>query len=279
MPPFFGCPNCRHCCPTGTDLAEGMVYRGAIAVSKRVGLMKKILLAGTALLSVLSSAALAADMRPAARAPIYTKAPMMAPAYSWTGCYIGGNVGGLWAKKDWSITGTGVGQSSVSINSGLGGGQVGCNYQVSTWVFGIQGDYDWTNANGTAADASFGGAVTDQTNIKSLASVTGRVGYTWDRFMLYGKGGGAWVKDNYTASFGGLVSTASETRTGWTAGAGIEYAFTDWLTGFAEYDYYGFGTKSVTFAAFPIASSDIKQTISVAKAGINFKFNPFGGRY
>jgi outer membrane immunogenic protein len=143
-------------------------------------------------------------------------------------------------------------------------------------VFGIQGDYDWTNANGSAADPTFApDLATDATKIKSLASVTGRVGYAWDRFLGYVKGGGAWVKDEYTATDTtfGLVSTASETRAGWTIGGGGEYAFTDWLTGFVEYDFYDFGTKTNSFTgsagAFPIA---IKQTVSVAKAGLNFKF-------
>jgi outer membrane immunogenic protein len=232
--------------------------------------MKKILLAGTALLTLISGSAMAADMR-AAPAPVYTKAPMMAPPFTWTGCYIGGNAGGLWAKKDWTSLG-GVAESSVDISSWLAGGQVGCNYQVSAWVFGIQGDYDWSNASATATDALFL-ATTDQTKIKSLASVTGRVGYAWDRFLGYVKGGGAWEKDEYSVFTAALVSTASETRTGWTVGVGGEYAFTDWLTGFVEYDYYDFGTKSDAFSGtFGPVVANIKETKSVAKAGINFKF-------
>jgi outer membrane immunogenic protein len=238
--------------------------------------MKKMLLTATALFTLVSGSALAADMsRPKpGPAPVYTKAPMMAP-FTWTGCYIGGNGGGLFAKKDWTVTGTGFAQSSVNINSWVAGAQLGCNYQMGAVVLGLQGDYDWSNGSASATDASFipAGSVTDQTSIKSLASVTGRVGYAWDRFMLYGKGGGAWVKDNYTETAVGFASSASETRTGWTAGAGGEYAFTDWLTGFVEYDYYDFGTKSNTFAGTLAANvADIKQTVSVAKGGFNIKF-------
>jgi outer membrane immunogenic protein len=227
--------------------------------------MKKILLAGTALLTIASGSAMAADLSRPGPAPVYTKAPPMMPVFTWTGCYVGGNAGGLWAKKDW----TGGASSSVDISSWLAGAQVGCNYQVSAWVFGIQGDYDWTNASATAADA-FGG--TDQTNIKSLASVTGRVGYAWDRFLGYVKGGGAWEKDDYNIVDGRLFATASETRTGWTIGAGGEYAFTNWLTGFAEYDYYDFGTTTNTFTGNFTAAVNIKETKSVAKAGLNIKF-------
>jgi len=236
-------------------------------------MIKNILLAGTALATLVSGSAMAADLRPA-RAPIYTKAPMMAPAFSWTGCYVGGNAGGLWSNETWSLATTGAAQSTQDTSGGLAGGQIGCNYQVSTWVFGIQGDYDWANASGSAADAAFAGG-TDQSNVKSLASVTGRVGYTWDRFLGYVKGGGAWVRDDYSVSNAvGLASSASETRNGWTLGVGGEYAFTDWLSGFAEYDYYDFGTTSNTFTGLlGTGTSSIKQTVSVAKGGINFKFN------
>jgi outer membrane immunogenic protein len=235
-------------------------------------MIKNILLAGTALATLVSGSAMAADLRPA-RAPIYTKAPM-APAFSWTGCYVGGNAGGLWSNETWSVATTGAAQSTQNITGGLAGGQIGCNYQVSTWVFGIQGDYDWANASGSTADAAFVGA-TDQSNVNSLASVTGRVGYAWDRFLGYVKGGGAWVKDGYSVTTAaGLVASAGETRNGWTLGVGGEYAFTDWLSGFAEYDYYNFGTTTDTFVGtVGTATSNIKQNVSVAKAGVNFKFS------
>jgi outer membrane immunogenic protein len=233
-------------------------------LKKGVVLMKKMLLTGTALLTVVSGSAMAADLSRPAPAPVYTKAPPMMPAFTWTGCYIGGNAGGLWAKKDWS----GNANSSSSPNSWLAGGQVGCNYQISTWVFGIQGDYDWTNASASGTDTVF--AETDQSKIKSLASVTGRLGYAWDRFLIYGKGGGAWEQDDYTITGAAFVATASETRTGWTVGGGGEYAFTNWLTGFVEYDFYDFGTKSDSFAV--VGTVNIKETKSVAKAGLNFKF-------
>jgi outer membrane immunogenic protein len=237
--------------------------------------MKRQLIAGFTLGILAVVPAMAADMRPA-RAPVYTKAPMMAAAFSWTGCYIGGNVGGLWAKKDWSDAG--FAESSQDISSWLAGAQVGCNYQVSTWVFGIQGDYDWTNATGTATD-NFNLALTDHSQVNALASVTGRVGYAWDRFLGYVKGGAAWEKDNYDLTGGGLAFTASETRTGWTIGVGGEYAFTDWLTGFAEYNYYDFGTKTNAFTDAVVGTEliDIKERKSVAKVGLNIKFGGPGG--
>jgi outer membrane immunogenic protein len=111
--------------------------------------------------------------------------------------------------------------------------------------------------------------------------VTGRVGYAWDRFLAYVKGGVAWERDNYdfSATFNGVQffgANASQTRTGWTVGVGGEYAFTDYLTGFVEGDYYDFGTVSTNFTTFPVVFTfpiDIKERKFVAKAGFNWKFN------
>jgi outer membrane immunogenic protein len=245
--------------------------------------MKKMLLAGTALVVLVSGSAMAADLsRPPPAAPVYTKAPPMMPLFSWTGCYVGGNGGGVWAQKTLTSTvafgnfAVGSAEGTLNINGGVAGGQVGCNYQVSSWVFGVQGDFDWSSASTSVLDPVFG--TTDSVKIKSLASVTGRVGYAVDRFLAYVKGGGAWETDDYTATLAGLSATVSDTRTGWTLGGGGEYAFTDWLTGFVEYDYYGFGTKTESFAGnlgggLPVALAvSVKETKSVAKAGLNFKF-------
>jgi outer membrane immunogenic protein len=238
--------------------------------------MKNVLLTGTAFLLIASGSAMAADLSrpPPVAAPVY-KAPPIAPVFTWTGCYIGGNAGGLFANKDWTDTVSGVAESSASVSSWLAGGQVGCNYQIGAAVLGLQADYDWSNGSASGSD-TFNTPFTDQSTVKALASITGRVGYAWDRFLPYVKGGGAWVKDDYTITRAtdGLADTASETRTGWTLGAGAEYAFTNWLTGFAEYDYYNFGTKTNTLSGpiIPSFSVDVKQTVSVAKAGLNFKF-------
>ncbi|HEY6258170.1 MAG TPA: outer membrane beta-barrel protein [Xanthobacteraceae bacterium] len=248
--------------------------------------MKKLLLTTTTLLMVVSGSAMAADLsRPPPAAPVYTKAPMMAPLFTWTGCYVGGNGGGVWARKTLttasavSVNGvpfaTGASEGSLDINGGVAGGQVGCNYQMGTWVIGAQGDFDWSSAKSSVTDTVFG--TSDSVKIKSLASVTGRVGYAWDRFLLYAKGGGAWETDDYSATSAFTSLTVSDTRTGWTVGGGGEYAFTDWLTGFVEYDYYDFGTKTETFAGTlgPIVGTvavSVKETKSVAKAGLNFKF-------
>src|SRR6266849_6239361 len=201
--------------------------------------MKKLLLAGLAVTALFGGSAGAADLaRPAP--PVYVPPHPVIAYFTWTGCYVGANVGGLWANTNWNDQFLGSFGSNTA-SGAVGGLQAGCNYQVGGWVFGLQGDYDWTNANSNIANpfAVAGFVLTDQSQIKSLASVTGRAGYAWDRFLGYVKGGGAWVQGNYNVQVGGInVATASATQSGWTVGVGGEYAFLNWLTGFIEYDYY-----------------------------------------
>ena len=245
--------------------------------------MKKALLASVAGVALLNGWANAADL--ARPGPIYRPAvvPVVVQVYNWTGCYVGGNVGGIWAMSDWNDAVLGD-FGSGSATGALGGLQTGCNYQFSNsgWVVGIQGDYDWTNASNNNPVPLFP-AVTDQTNIRSLASITGRVGYAfWDRFLGYVKAGGAWEQGDFSFQVGtSPVATASARQGGWTVGIGGEYAFLNWLTGFVEYDYYRFsnvnpGPLVCTVAVCGFAANDVGITtnVNVLKAGLNFKFSP-----
>jgi outer membrane immunogenic protein len=259
-------------------------------------MMKKLSLAAAAVSILFTGAALAADLP----ARTYTKAPAPMPVavFTWTGCFVGGNAGGLWAQKGWrvapgdpsiGVAGIAVGSpfGSQDVNSWLGGAQVGCDYQFAgNWVVGIQADYDWSNGSGRAVDLvnnAFFAATgwRDESRIQSLGSVTGRVGYAWDRFLGYVKGGYAWERDNYSIiNPTNIVSaSASETRGGWTVGIGGEYAFTNMISAFVEYDYYDFGTRTnrmltPTNILFDVV--DIRETKSVVKAGVNFRWGPGG---
>ena len=241
--------------------------------------MRKFLL-GTALLMVLVSPAIAADMR----TPVYKVPPPVVPVWSWTGCYVGGHAGGLWAEqKEWIVRTPGgdfFGQSlgGHDADSWVGGVQAGCHYQFAGgFVIGIQGDYAWTDGEGSHDSARELG-VAYHSKVKSLATATGRLGYAWDRFLGYVKGGGAWERDDYWATtiVVGTAYTARETRSGWTIGVGGEYAFTNFLSGFVEYNYYDFGTREIGFtpqlAGLRPAFVDIKETKSVVRAGLNFRF-------
>ena len=207
------------------------------------------------------------------RAPVYKGPPPVVTYFSWTGCYVGGHVGGLWVKKDWSDAVFGGNIGSHDANGWLGGAQVGCNYQVGGWVFGIQGDYAWTDASGSAKRAEpvghdrverEGPFVRDRPRRLCLGSLP-RLRQGRRRL-----GEGRVHRDG-----AGFIATASQTRSGWTVGVGGEYAFTNNFTGFIEYNYYDFGNKNVSFVdqfggAFGIA--DIKETKSVVKVGLNWKF-------
>jgi outer membrane immunogenic protein len=241
--------------------------------------MRKFFL-GTATLIALVSPAISADMR----APVYKAPPPIVPVWSWTGCYVGGHAGDLWAKaKEWTVRTPGgafYGQSlgGHDADSWLGGVQAGCDYQLAGgFVIGFQGDYAWTDAKGSHDSArEFG--VAYHSRVKSLASVTGRIGYAWGRFLGYVRGGGAWERDGYWATtiVLGTAYTARETRSGWTVGVGGEYAFTNVLSGFVEYSYDDFGTRDVAFTPQIVglgpAFVDIKETKSVVRAGLNFRF-------
>jgi outer membrane immunogenic protein len=250
--------------------------------------MRNLLLGTVAVVALIAGPANAADLAVKA-APVYKAPPPVVTYYSWTGCYVGGHVGGLWAKKDWTLAAPdpAFALGSHDADSWLGGVQAGCDYQFNGgWVIGIQGDYAWTNASGSNVDAVIDGT-TNRSEIKSLATVTGRLGYAWDRFLGYVKGGGAWERDNYDrfALVGGaLVGSASETRSGWTVGVGGEYAFTNYLSGFVEYNYYDFGTRTLTFVIPAGAFNDnidIRERKSAIRGGINLRWGwgPVSAKY
>jgi outer membrane immunogenic protein len=223
-------------------------------------------------------AASAADMAVKAR-PV--AAPI--PVFSWTGCYVGGHAGGLWVRKNFvgdviNTPAFGQNRGTTEGSDWLAGVQGGCDYQFANRiVIGIAGDYAWTNAGGTNTDILSAGFF-ETFRVDALASITGRVGYSWDRFLGYVKGGGAWERDNYSILLGTVLqATGSETRSGWTVGIGGEYAFTNWLSGFIEYNYYDFGRQSVRFndptGAF-FSQVAIREEKSVVKAGLNFRWSP-----
>jgi outer membrane immunogenic protein len=120
-----------------------------------------------------------------------------------------------------------------------------------------------------------------------LGTLAARFGYTWDRWMLYGKAGAAWAHDKYSldAVRGGspqvLSLNGNETRTGWMVGVGLEYAFLSNWSAKLEYNYMDFGNKTVALAGFFDAASspataDIDQQIHIVKVGLNYRFGDYG---
>jgi outer membrane immunogenic protein len=257
--------------------------------------------------------ALAATTLPSAAADLgarpITKAPVAAPiaAYNWSGCYIGANAGGKWANGDSVLTigtlpvvdvlGTTTGNNDASF---MGGGQIGCQWQSGAFVWGLEGDIDATDINRGVVATAFGPAgfiiPGDSIDFRNRwqASIRGRIGYAWDRFMIYATGGVAFAEVKTTVGLAPVPFAAptvfftdSSTRTGGTIGGGFEYGITDSLSLGVEYRYSKFGDNDITGSpllfAVPVLASTSFSTSEVT-ARLNWRFNWFGvgpvaGRY
>ena len=203
-----------------------------------------------------------APMAPVAYAP---------PVYNWTGFYVGGHLGGGFADSSWNDPFSG-GTDTFNKGGFLGGGQIGYNAQFNWLVFGVEGDFSWTGLKGSGRD-SLGDSISTKTQWTSTA--TGRIGAAFDRLLVYGKGGVAFAEDNSSVTnLLGASSSATMTRTGWTAGAGLEYAFDRNWSAKLEYDYLGFGSQALNFspAVYPATSASLN--VQEVKAGINYRFGP-----
>jgi outer membrane immunogenic protein len=225
-----------------------------------------------------SQSARAADIVPRGYPPP-APAPVYAPPISWTGCYVGGNIGGAWSNVDFSGV-SGVNFSAS--NSGFaGGGQIGCDYQWNQfWVVGIRNMLDATSlSNRTNISAvHFTGAVDSRT--RWFDTLTARVGYLVPstNVLLYAQGGAAWTNTSITFldGSGAQLGEASNDRTGWTVGAGVEWRFAPQWSVFAEYNFMGFGTQSATFTGCGgtcVVNASAKADVQNVLAGVNYKFN------
>ncbi len=271
--------------------------------------MKKLLLgAGAVAAFAAVGPAMAADL-PAR--PVY-KAPMVAPAvFSWTGCYIGGNIGGKWPRTSGTVgipatavTGASVlvfDDSSSSDGTFIGGGQVGCNYQTGPFVIGIEGDVDWQRWNrafavGAVVPPLFVTGDNFSLSSRWQASLRGRVGYAWDRVLLYVTGGAAWTDVTVGANFipfggfPGTIASERQTLTGATVGGGLEYAITNNLSlgvegRFTWYDTHNFNTGALAVFGTPVTgpftfaptTTSVKLNTAEVMAKLNWRFDWFGG--
>ena len=227
--------------------------------------MKRIL--ATVLLSVAATgAALASDLPPpsAPRAPVVYAPPP--PVYNWTGFYLGINGGWGFGKSDWNTTvaGTALDTGNFNVNGGLVGGTIGANWQSDWFVAGIEGDFDGSWMDGTA---SVCGVPSCETKNNWLATIRGRIGYAADRVLFYATGGVAFgdIVVNTTANW------QSADKTGWTAGAGIERAFTDHWTARVKYLFVDLQNASFTpvAAATPVT---VKFNANLIRLGVDYKF-------
>jgi outer membrane immunogenic protein len=280
----------------------------AIAITTGVRPMRKLLIGGLALTAaavLLASPALAADM--AVKAP----PPAPPPAYDWTGFYIGGDVGAAWTSNNATWTPlplgpfvfpfTNFGINAISGGNGgsgfLGGLHAGYDWQFApTWVAGLEGDWSWTRAGGaftqpwtvfgTGAPSAAGDITSMSSTLDWLASIRGRFGFlVLPNVLIYGTGGAAWAKIDYSASAinggGGFTYTPSasfsSTLPGYAVGGGLEWAMTRQWQVRAEYLFYGFGSQgvlvsSVNFPGKPSSFAWSNTSVNVARLGLSYKF-------
>lgn len=227
------------------------------------------------------------------KAPLYKAAPVV--ALSWTGCYIGGNVGGGWGRTQFTdfitVPGFDVGRDTGT--GVVGGGQIGCDYRTANWVFGLQGMFDGSGVKGRLRPNGAGSAVNpvgftanETLGFKTewFATLTGRIGYlVQPQALLYVKGGAAWAHNTYSDDDPILVppyfGSGSATRSGWTIGGGLEYAFQPNWSLFVEYNFIDLGSRHITIdyvtsnpAIVNPYGYDVKQNLQAVLLGINYRF-------
>ena len=225
-------------------------------------------------LALFTGPASAADLAQPFRAP----APSVPLTFSWTGFYIGGDVGyarGYDSTAEYLTVGnifTGF-YPHYDINGGLGGLYAGYNYQFGMALLGIESDIELANLNGGFVDQGVGGAGT--THLDWQGSLRGRLGFTVDRVLFYGTGGLAFADVNhlYTNLLTGVAENNAGFRTGWTAGAGIEVAVLPNLLARIEYRYTDYGPYNFnSLTAFPGFSGVQEPRFSALRIGAAYKF-------
>ncbi len=199
----------------------------------------------------------AADIMPVAAPP--PAAGVELPLFTWTGGYVGLQGGYAWGDASFD---PGTGSLDASPDGGMFGGYAGYNWQIGQVVLGVEGDVNavWNDETVSVP----GGSVELETDY--LASIRGRLGYAWDRVMLYGTGGVAFTDASATTTINGQNFDMSDTLTGWTVGAGIDYALTDNWVGRVEYRYYDFSNED--FGDL----SNVDLNFNTVSVGISYKF-------
>ena len=226
-----------------------------------------------AVIGLAASQASAADLP--RKAPAYI--PPAPPPVTWTGCYIGANIGGAFGDASVNFPG---GEVSSNGSGFAGGGQIGCDYQFSGgWVVGFRNMFDGTSnsKSGTIATGPLAGTVVNFNN-QWFDTLTGRLGYSFTpAWLIYGQGGGAWAHASTNASLAGVpLGTTGNTRSGWTAGGGIEWMFAPHWSAFLEGNYMDFGTNNNTVfgggCGVVGCGLNSKFTETTVLVGVNYRF-------
>lgn len=225
--------------------------------------------------ATLSFSALAADM------PVKAPAPAAVVASNWTGIYVGAHAGGAWSHTDWTFNGGGGDELfRQHASSWIAGGQVGYLYQLGNIVVGIEASFSGTDLDETTISTLVPNR-SRTSKISDLWTVTGRLGYAWDRWLAYIKGGyanGTVQFDSFLTDIGNPLTTSKSREDGWTAGAGWEYAVSQNVSLALEYDFYRLSINNRDQFEFPgIAASTVTNAsadIHAVTGRFNFRFNP-----
>jgi outer membrane immunogenic protein len=222
--------------------------------------MKRIVLACVGLLAIACAREPAAAADYAPYQPVAPAAPYYAPAYNWTGFYLGINGGGGWGTSQWD------GINTFDLSGGLIGGTVGYNWQVNQIVLGAEGDIDWSNINGTTTVLCPAGC---ETRNKWLVTARGRVGYAFDRFLPYVTGGLAAGDINATRP--GLPA-GSNSSAGWTLGVGLEVGVVSNVSLKAEYLHVDLGNFNCGLNCGLAPTGNVSFDANLFRGGLNVHF-------
>jgi outer membrane immunogenic protein len=230
--------------------------------------LKKMFLAAVAVFAITTLAS-AADLpqQAAPQQPYYRPPPVVSPAYDWTGFYIG-VMGGYGFSDNASVNGFAV--TNAGLKGGFAGSTLGFNYQSGQFVFGVEDDFAWSGI-GKTWPASFGVSVQDQ--MLAFGTITGRAGFAANNFLIYSKGGYAYMLNEISAT--GFGATAWERRYhgGWTVGAGLEYGFAGNWSAKLEYMFAQYLATPYVY----LNGATLAADVHTVKAGINYRFG-WGGQ-
>jgi outer membrane immunogenic protein len=229
--------------------------------------MNKLLLAGTCWVAIAASVQ-AADLSAYKAPPAY---------YNWSGFYAGGNFGGIWSDGNLtdSLTGTTFSADHIGF---AGGGQVGFNYQVGSFVWGIEGGLDRTSldtTDQTPTSPVTGDVLRGYANTRWVTTLAARVGVASDRWLAYVKGGGGWVESvgSIVDQTTGAVLNGSNWSSGWLVGGGLEYGLTANWTARIEYEYLRPSNWTGATPFLPGDTFNLSRDVQMLTAGFNYRFD------
>ena len=240
------------------------------------------------------------DPAPGGKRPTYKAAPPIVTAVNWTGLYVGGFGSALMGTGNWDY---GIGSASPHVAGYSLGGEIGYNWQMGSWVVGVEADLAKTNLTGSTGCGPLGIVgfgttpmfqMTCNASANWVATATARIGYAWERALFYVKGGGAWTNEDVVASCNlgplnalnqaqGIITlctnpanvfsngfSAGRGLAGWTVGSGAEFALNHNWSAKAEFNYLGFGDRQVVATDGSILN--IGLHVTEVRVGVNYRF-------